>query len=58
MSENIRIECGSEIRDRKKQGERGVALLLAGFALLIVTSVALGMMYLSDSGNVRQCQFS
>lgn len=49
MSENIRIKCGSEIRDRKKQGERGVALLLAVFALLIVTSVALGMMYLSDS---------
>ena len=43
--------------DRKKRSERGVALLLAVFALLIVTSVALGMMYLSDSETTVNANF-
>jgi hypothetical protein len=33
----------------KRQGERGVALLLSIVALLLVTSIGLGMMYLTDT---------
>ena len=43
--------------DRKKQSERGVALLLALVALLIVTSIGLGMMYLSDSETAVDSNF-
>src|SRR5580704_13694561 len=32
-----------------KRNERGVALFLAMFALVVVTSIGLGMMFLSDS---------
>jgi hypothetical protein len=46
-----------EIMNRKKQNERGVALLLAIFALVIVTSIALGMMYLSDSETIVDSNF-
>jgi len=35
--------------NHKKRNQRGVALFLAMFALVVVTSIALGMMFLSDS---------
>jgi hypothetical protein len=40
-----------------KHNERGVALLLALFSLLIVTSIALSMMYLSDSETAVNLNF-
>jgi hypothetical protein len=46
-----------EIMNRKKQNERGVALLLAIFALFIVTSIGLGMMFLSDSETTVNSNF-
>jgi hypothetical protein len=46
-----------EIMNRKKQNERGVALLLALFALVIVTSIGLGMMFLSDSESMVNSNF-
>ena len=43
--------------DRHKQNERGVALLLALFALVIITSIGLSMMYLSDSETTVNMNF-
>src|ERR1700686_126775 len=40
-----------------KRNERGVALLLAMFALVVVTSLGLGMMYLSDSETTVNSNF-
>jgi Tfp pilus assembly protein PilX len=46
-----------ETMDRQKKDQRGVALLLAIFALFIVTSIGLGMMFLSDSESMVNSNF-
>jgi hypothetical protein len=49
--------------NNKHRNQRGVALILAMFALIVVTSIALGMMYLADTetsvdSNFRDTQLS
>jgi hypothetical protein len=42
---------------QQKNGERGIALLLALFALVVVTSIGLGMMFLGDTETVVNANF-
>ena len=42
---------------RTKQGEQGIALLVAVFALLMVTSIAIGMMFLTDTETAVNSNF-
>ena len=42
---------------RTKRGEQGVALLVAVFALLMVTSIAVGMMFLTDTETAVNSNF-
>ena len=58
MNENVRSETRGAISwIAKNESERGVALLLALFALFIVTSIALGMMFLSDTETMVNSNF-
>jgi YD repeat-containing protein len=42
---------------QKRRNERGIALLLALFALVVVTSIGLGMMFLSDTETAVNANF-
>ena len=39
----------SDLRKKKKNNERGVALVIALFALLILSAIATGMMFMADT---------
>ena len=41
----------------RRHGELGVALLLALFALVVVTSIGLGMMFLTDTETIVNSTF-
>src|SRR5579862_5699029 len=43
--------------NRTRQGEQGIALLVAVFALLMVTSIAIGMMFLTDTETAVNSNF-
>jgi hypothetical protein len=61
MTEELFDTIRGKYMERKKQDERGMALVMALIALLIVTSIGLGMMFIADTetsinGNYRDEQ--
>jgi Tfp pilus assembly protein PilX len=47
--EILQAQHEDKVMTNKHRNQRGVALILAMFALIVVTSIALGMMYLADT---------